>query len=61
MSGRFWVLLVLLVVLVAGQGAILYYVSSHLTLSAALLSGAITLLVFKYVLFRRRHSGKRIG
>jgi hypothetical protein len=60
MSGRFWVLLVILVVLLAGHGTILYYVSSHLTLSAGLLLGAMTLLVIKYVLFRR-HSGNRVG
>lgn len=60
--GRFWVLLVLLVVLVAGHGVILHYVSSHVVLSVAVLSGAVILLVIKhagllgsvYALFRRR-------
>lgn len=61
---RFWMLPVLLVVLLAGHAVILYYVSSHVTLSAAVLSGAIILLVIKhlglllpaYALFRRRRS-----
>ena len=60
MSRRFWVLLALLAGLLAGRGAILYYVSSHLTLSAAVLSGAIMLLVVKYLLFRRYPSEKRM-
>ncbi len=61
---RFWILPLLLVVLIAGHGVILYYVSSHVMLSAAVLSGAIILLVIKhvgllgpvYALFRRRRS-----
>ena len=60
MSWRFWVLLALLAGLLAGHGAILYYVSSHLTFSAAVLSGAIMLLVVKYLLLRRYHSEKRM-
>jgi hypothetical protein len=51
-------------VLLAGHGAILYYVSSHVMLSVAVLSSAILLLVIKhvgllgslYVPFRRRRS-----
>jgi membrane protein YdbS with pleckstrin-like domain len=62
---RVWMLPVLVVVLLAGHGVILYYVSSHVMLSAAVLSGAIILLVIKhvgllrplYALFRRRRSG----
>ena len=54
--------LVLSVGLIAGHGIILYYVSSYTTLSAAAVSGAITLVVIKhlgllsplYALFRRR-------
>lgn len=63
---RAWLLPVLLVVLLAGHGVLLYYVSVHVTLSAAVLSGAIVLLVLKhvgllgpvYALFRRRRSRK---
>jgi membrane protein YdbS with pleckstrin-like domain len=61
---RQWIPPVLLVVLLAGHGVILYYVSSHMVLSAAALSGAIILLVMKhvgllgqvYARFRRRRS-----
>lgn len=52
----------LVIALLAGHGVILYYVSSHMVLSAAVLSGVILLLLLKhvgllgplYVLFRRR-------
>jgi membrane protein YdbS with pleckstrin-like domain len=62
---RVWVLPVLMIVLLVGHGVILYYASSHVMLSAAVLSGAIILLVIKhvgllgplYALFRRRRSG----
>lgn len=64
---RVWILPVLVIVLLAGHGVILYYVSSQVLLSAAVLSGAIILLVIKhvglfgplYALFRRRRSGHR--
>jgi hypothetical protein len=54
----------LLVGLLAGHGVILYYVSSHVPLSAAVLSGAAILLVMKhvglfgqlYAVIRRRRS-----
>jgi hypothetical protein len=63
---RLWILAVLLIVLVAGHGAVLYYLSAHVVLSAAVLSGAIIVLVTKhvgllgplYALFRRRRSGR---
>lgn len=50
------------VVLVAGHGIILYYVSSHMALSAAALSGVVILVIIKhlgllrplYALLRRR-------
>jgi hypothetical protein len=59
---RIWMLVVLAVMLIAGHGITLYYVSSHLVLSAGLLSGLILLIVIKhlgllgpvYALFRRR-------
>jgi len=64
---RVWILPVLLVVLLAGHSVILYYGSSHRMLTAAVLSGAISLLVIKHVgllgpvsaLFRRRRSRNR--
>ncbi len=64
---RIWMLPVLVIVLLAAHGVILYYVSSRVMLSAAVLSGAIILLVLKhvgllgpvYALFRRRHSRHR--
>jgi membrane protein YdbS with pleckstrin-like domain len=64
---RVWMLPVLMIVLLVGHGVILYYASSHVMLSAAVLSGAIILLVIKhvgllgplYALFRRRRSGHR--
>ena len=63
---RAWTLPVLVIVLLAGHGVILYYVSRHVMLSAAVLSGAIILLVIKHVgllgplsaLLRRRRSGQ---
>lgn len=62
---RGWMLTLLVSVLLAGHGLILSYASSHVTLSAGVLSGAIVLLVIKhlgllaplYGLFRRRGSG----
>jgi hypothetical protein len=62
---RVWLLPVLAVVLLAGHGAILYYVSSYVVLSVAVLSSAILLLVIThvgllgslYALFRRRRPG----
>ncbi|MEO7985823.1 MAG: hypothetical protein ABI766_04765 [Gemmatimonadales bacterium] len=64
---RVWMLPVLVIVLLAGHGVILYYVSSHVMLSAAVLSGAIVLLMIKhvgllgplYARFRQRRSGHR--
>ena len=61
---RVWVLPALVIALLAGHGVLLYYVSSHVMLSAAVLSGAIVLLVLKhlgllgplYARFRRRRS-----
>ena len=58
----------LLVGLLAGHGAILYYVSSHVALSAAALVGAVILLVMKhvglfgqlYALIRRRRSQSQL-
>ena len=59
---RIWMLALLAVMLIAGHGIILYYTSSHLALSAGLVSGIILLIVVKHLgllgpvcaLFRRR-------
>jgi hypothetical protein len=69
MRSRLRILPVLLVGLLAGHGVILYYVSSHVALSAAALSGAVILLVMKhvglfgqlYALIRRRRSRNEPG
>jgi membrane protein YdbS with pleckstrin-like domain len=57
-----WTLPVGVVILIAGHGILLYYISSHMALSSAVVSGVIILVVIKhlgllgplYVLFRRR-------
>jgi len=62
LRARTWMLAVGVIVLIAGHGIILYYFASHVTLSAAVVSGAIILMVIKhlgalgsvYALFRRR-------
>ena len=65
--GRIWILALLAVLLVVGHGIVLYYASSHLALSAGLVSGVVLLIVVKhlgllgpaYALFRRVTSGKK--
>ena len=46
---RVWVLPVLVIVLLAGHGIILSYVSSHMVLPAAVLLGVIMVLVIKHM------------
>jgi hypothetical protein len=46
---RVWLLTALGVMLLAGHGVILYYASSHLALSAGLVSGVILLIVIKHL------------
>lgn len=54
------------VLLIAGHGFILYYISSHIALSATAVSGVVILMVLKhlgmlgplYALFRRRSRPK---
>jgi membrane protein YdbS with pleckstrin-like domain len=46
---RVWMLPVLVVVLLVGHGIILYYMSSHVLLPAAVLLGVIMVLVIKHV------------
>ena len=62
LRARAWMLMAGVVILVAGHGVSLYYVSSHVALSAAVVSGVIILVVIKHLgllgpvsaLFRRR-------
>ena len=62
LRARTWMLAVGVMILIAGHGIILYYFASHVTLSAAVVPGAIILMVIKhhgalgsvYALFRRR-------
>jgi hypothetical protein len=49
LAHRRWILPVLLVVLLAVHGVMLYYGFSHVIPSAAVLSGAIILLVIKHL------------
>ena len=62
LRARAWMLAVGVIILIAGHGIILYYFASHVTLSTAVVSGVIILVVLKhlgvlgplYALFRRR-------
>jgi membrane protein YdbS with pleckstrin-like domain len=62
LRARAWMLAVGAIILIAGHAVILYYFSSHVALSAAVVSGVIILVVIKhlgllgpvYALFRRR-------
>ena len=49
LRGRVWMLLAIAVALVAGHGIILYYLSSYLVMSAAVVSGVIVVVVIKHV------------
>lgn len=46
---RLWIALAGAAILIAGHGIILYYVSSHLTMSAAVLAAVIGLVVVKHL------------
>ncbi len=62
LRARAWMLAVGAIILIAGHGVILYYFSSHVALSAAVMSAVIILVVIKhlgllgsvYALLRRR-------
>jgi membrane protein YdbS with pleckstrin-like domain len=62
LRARAWMLPVGALILITGHGIVLYYVSSYVALSAAVVSGVIILVVIKhlgliapmYTLFRRR-------
>lgn len=63
--GRLWALAALAIALAAGHGAILYYASSHVALSAGLMTGVALLVVLKHLGFLgpplalfRRHGRK---
>ena len=46
---RLWMLLAAAMILIAGHGVILYYFSSHLALSSAVISGVIVFVVVKHL------------
>ena len=46
---RLWTLLAGAMIVIAGHGVILYYFSSHLALSAAVITGVIVLVVVKHL------------
>ena len=60
--GRVWIVAVLAVVFIAVHGSILYYASSHMALSAGVVTGIVVLIIIKHLgflgpafaLFRRR-------
>jgi hypothetical protein len=64
-----WILSVGVIILIASHGIFLYYISSHMALSAAVVSGVIFLMVIKhlgllgplYLLFRRRSRRKALN
>jgi hypothetical protein len=51
---RFWLILLGIVALAAGHGIILFYISSHVTMSATILVGVIALIVLKHLGMLRR-------
>ena len=46
---RIWLILLGLLVLIAGHGVALYYVSSHTVISISVLLGVVVLVVVKHV------------
>ena len=62
LHARAWMLPLAVIILIAGHGTVLYYFSSHVALSAAVVSAVIILVVIKhlgllgsaYALFPRR-------
>jgi hypothetical protein len=62
---RLWLGLVIAAVLIAGHGMILYYVSSHIAASTAVVAGVIAVVLIKhlgllgpfYAIMRKRRRG----
>ena len=48
-NGRSWLSLVIVGVLIIGHGIVLYYLTSHFALSAAVVSVAIVVVVIKHL------------
>ena len=46
---RAWLILLGLIVLIAGHGVVLYYISSYKVVSASVLLGVVVLVVLKHV------------
>jgi len=49
MRVRAWILTVGVIIVIAGHGIFLYYLASYVPLSAAVVSGAIVLVVIKHL------------
>lgn len=47
--GHLWIVLAVAVVLIAGHGVILYYVSSHMALSMAAIVGVFVVVLVKHL------------
>lgn len=47
--GRVWIVLAVAVMLIAGHGIILYYLSSYLALSVAVIAGVTVLVIVKHL------------
>ena len=47
--GRLWILALLALVLMAGHGVILYYASSHMAFSVAVVAGVALLVFIKHL------------
>jgi hypothetical protein len=53
MHRHVWILLAV-IALIAAHGAFFYFMSSHIALSAAMVSGVIVLLAIKLIVIQRR-------
>jgi hypothetical protein len=49
LRGRIWMLAVVAIVAIAGHGFMLYYSSSHFTLSVTVVSGVILVVTIKHL------------
>jgi len=48
-TGRLWLWIAIAVILIAGHGVILFYISSHIAVSAAVIAGVILLVLVKHL------------
>ena len=69
LGGHSWLVVVIMAMLIAGHGFLLYYVSSHLVFSAVVVWGVIAVVAVKhlrllgslYALVRRRFRRSDVG